>query len=426
MIVSPLKYSKLLALPIICVSTFAQAQTSWQTDGSYRLRYETLNNAYRANANGSDQILASQLLFSIKAKHENLLAQLEIQDSRTWLDDAGTPLGTDDVNALEPLQLWLGWQISPDSLVKVGRQTLDIGSRRLMARQRFRNTISAYDGAYARFQQNDWLLQSFYFMPVERHPESRADLDDNKIKLDKQGDDKFWGVHLSQNSANTNPVEFYYYGLDKSESDLSISTLGIRYIQPNAVNHWDYEIEAAYQFGDNQSLDVKAGLLHAHLGYSLADSLSSRLEFMFDYASGDDDPNDGKDNRFNTLSGVSRFDFGPTGIYGAFSRANIVSPGVKWGFKPDSTQTVFVAYRAVWLDSETDSQARSGLRDTTGQSGTFAGHQLESRWRYKLNKAVQLELGGTYLVKGEFLQDAPNSPQDKDTAYFYSQFSYQF
>ncbi len=48
--------------------------------------------------------------------------------------------------------------------------------------------------------------------------------------------------------------------------------------------------------------------------------------FQYDDASGDEDPLDGDNERFNTLFGDRRFEFGPTGIYGPFNRSNLESP----------------------------------------------------------------------------------------------------
>ena len=71
----------------------------------------------------------------------------------------------------------------------------------------------------------------------------------------------------------------------------------------------------------------------------------------------------------------------------------------------------------LFLASCTDSFALTGVRDRTGQSGNFAGHQIEGRLRYWIvPDAMMLETGAGYLFKGRFLRDAPNAP---DTAYAY-------
>src|SRR5690242_18387069 len=73
-------------------------------NGSYRVRYETLDNPYRAGAKGSDEILVERVLLNARAGTDHFYGDVEFEDSRQQLADSGTPLGTDIVNTLEPLQ----------------------------------------------------------------------------------------------------------------------------------------------------------------------------------------------------------------------------------------------------------------------------------------------------------------------------------
>lgn len=403
-------------------ATLASDSGEFALDANMRMRYESLTNAFRRNAEGSDQILVSRFLGGVKFTGDHWLGQLEVEDARAWLDDQGTPLGTDDVNTLEPLQAWFGWRSNDGLTLKAGRMSFDIGSRRLMARQRFRNTLNAFDGIYSDLHQGGSRLQSFYVKPVARLPGDRESLAGNDQSLDEQGDDSFWGLHYSRSGASV--LELFYYGLNENDG-AKLSTVGARNLKTPSEDQWHHEIEAAYQWGDTEDLTVNAAMVHAHLGYQYADAWRSRLELLFDYASGDKDPDDNHSERFNTLFGVTRFDFGPTGIYGAVARTNLLSPGVRWNFTPFSHNTALVTYRALWLDSAKDSQSRSNLRDDRGDTGRFVGHQLELRWRTSINKHWQWEIGGAYLRKGRFFEDAPNAPATGDSTYGYTQVVFQ-
>ncbi|MBO0749135.1 MAG: alginate export family protein, partial [Porphyrobacter sp.] len=88
--------------------------------------------------------------------------------------------------------------------------------------------------------------------------------------------------------------------------------------------------------------------------------------------------------------------------------------------KPSKRWDGFVAYRALWLDSATDSFAFTGVRDPSGASGKFAGHQVEARARYWLvPKMLRLETGGAVLFNGRFLDSAPNANGFGDPLYGY-------
>lgn len=51
------------------------------------------------------------------------------------------------------------------------------------------------------------------------------------------------------------------------------------------------------------------------VGYTFVEVWSPRFASQLDYARGDSSPNDGENNRFDTLYGARAFDFGATGIY---------------------------------------------------------------------------------------------------------------
>ncbi|WP_338040236.1 alginate export family protein [Methylocucumis oryzae] len=72
-----------------------------------------------------------------------------------------------------------------------------------------------------------------------------------------------------------------------------------------------------------------------------------------------------------------------------------------------------------WLAEGKDSWTTSGLRDKTGNTDSFVGHQLELMARWDVNSSLNLESGWAHLFKGEFARNAPNAPQGDDIDYFY-------
>ena len=82
----------------------------------------------------------------LEAKSERFSAVIETIDSRQKLADTDTPIDAGMVNALELLQgygaIRFDGPFATDSRseLRLGRQTMDVGSRRLVARNNFRNT----------------------------------------------------------------------------------------------------------------------------------------------------------------------------------------------------------------------------------------------------------------------------------------------
>lgn len=428
----------------------ALSAPAWlELGGSYRVRYETLDGIFRAGTEGSDQILVERLLFAAQANFEPFYAGFELQDSRAQLDDAGTPLGTDDVNAAELLRAYLGVKrsdvfVSGDQIdVSAGRMTLNFGRGRLVARHQFRNTINSFTGVRALWEGlGGKRVQAFYTLVVDRRPNTRPRLDDNDIVFDAESlEARFWGVDfIHEDIFGWLTGETYVFGLqedDRSDfpANRNLLTPGVRLFTAPAKGAWDFEIEAAAQVGESRSmtspastadLDHRAGFVHAEVARTLDTPWSPRLVLEYDYASGDDDPDDGENNQFDILFGALR-ELGPTGIYAALARSNISSPGARIEVEPSANLDGFIGYRAVWLASDQDALPNAGVQDPSGASGSFVGHQIEARVRADLiPENLCLELGGAYLVDGDFLQNAPNATRGGDTAYFYSQATLSF
>jgi hypothetical protein len=83
--------------------------------------------------------------------------------------------------------------------------------------------------------------------------------------------------------------------------------------------------------------------------------------------------------------------------------------------------------RQVKLESATDSFANSSVRDPAGASGDDVGTQVELRWRHQVvPDSVRLSLGGTALIRGDFLKTAPNATLEGDTWYGYTELLFSF
>ena len=427
---------------LLCLPLPSFADLVWSVDGSFRLRAETINDTFRSEG-GSDQIAVSRLLVAISARNDFGHAKLELIDSRSAFDDSGTPLGNDDVNTADVLQAYLG--LHRDGFyggtldLDVGRYTLDLGSRRLVSRNRFRNTLNSFDGLRSLWRAEDSAVQFFYNYPVLRRPTDRDALDANRHQADRHySGTRFWGVHAEHLLGQTRH-EWYYYGLrERDQPNLAtrnrhLDTVGWRMRNPSPF--LGYEIEAVWRTGRSRAstsaseivaLDHKALFVHGELSHQHGDRLASKVAVLLDYASGDKSPDDEDNERFDTLFGSRGFDYGPTGIYGAWARANILSPGLRWTGQFSAYSSAQVTARAYWLASDRDTLAATGLRDSTGGSASKAGQELDVRLRRSLGDSVKLEFGGAYLHKSRFMRDTGDPGSQADSVYSYAQVTFVF
>lgn len=443
----------------------ALALPTWLSFGiEQRTRYETLDHQFRAGGSGGDQAVSFRTILSLEAVYGGWRLGGEFIDSRITADDRGTPIDTTLVDEAELLQAYLGWGtkdllatgLSAD--IKGGRQTIDLGSQRLVARDPFRNTHNAFTGLDARLESpGRWQVHSFFVLPVFRLPDPMQDIAqvqdirEGRLIFDREDPNTyFWGVYSRFNQLPWHANgELYVLGLrERTVPDLAtrnrrLYTPGIRWFRDPTKGQLDFEIEGAYQVGtsrrsaNTRDLDHAAHFEHAQIGYTFDLPWMPRFLAQYDYASGDHDPGpgDGNDERFDTLFGARRFEFGPTGIWGAFTRSNISSPGYRLIVKPREDLSAFIGHRLFWLAEARDAWIIPGIipgtppiQDTTGRSGNFIGHQIEASIAWSvIPQNLQLEAGWAHLIKGEIARDAATAPPDKsDSNYFYVQTTVRF
>ncbi|NIJ37499.1 hypothetical protein FHR22_002183 [Sphingopyxis panaciterrae] len=431
---------KRFSFPILLlVSTTAHAEEGLTLSANTRLRYETIEGQPRTGFNESDDLFSIRTIVTGEYRTGRLRLGAELYDSRVYGGDAGTPITTGEVNTLELVQVYIGYEM-PDAFgqgrklaLQAGRFTLNLGSRRLVAADDYRNTTNGYTGIRAdlAFPQ-DLSATLIYTLPQVRLPDRRPDVVDNRAKFDRESFDLvLWGGLATKKLANKRgAVELSYFHLGERDSpklatrDRSLDTIGLRLYRDPSAGRADFESETFYQSGSISAslvpiaarLDVSAWFTHTEIGYSFRHPWSPRIAIEFDYASGDG--RGGKFTRFDTLFGMRRADLAPAGLYNAVGRANIVSTGLRIETTPSKKLDAFAAYRPLWLASRSDSFSTTGVRDASGSSGRFAGHQFEARVRYWLiPKRIRLEWNGLLLAKGRFLHDAPNAPPVGDTIY---------
>jgi hypothetical protein len=320
--------------------------------------------------------------------------------------------------------------------------TMDVGSRRLVARNRFRNTINGFTGVDLRWSNERGAeLRGFWTLPVQRMPFDPIELQHNDVDFDQESlDVQFWGLVGATPAPVIGHAELFLFGLHEDDSDRvptrnrSLYTPGFLLFQEPRPGRFDYQLEVVLQGGRSrpnilgaESQDHFAHFEHVEFGYSFDWACRTRIALQYDHASGDKDPDDSRNQRFDTLYGARRFDFGPTGIYGPFARANINSPGFRIQIDPLENLSAFMAFRAFWLASARDAWVTTGVRDPSGDSGKFVGSQLEFRLRWQpFPKNVTLEAGYAHLFSGRFIREAPNSPLKGDSDYVYSQVTLAF
>jgi hypothetical protein len=422
----------------------------------HRARYEHLANDFRSTSTGNASGLFLRTLLHAELRLSPVVVGAELQDARAYVLDE-TPVNTSTTNPLELLRAYVGLRLK-DALMDgdtlsatLGRMTLDLqripmppspterATRRLLARNDFRNTINGFNGLDVHWlSPNEHFVRFLAAFPVGRLPSEPEELLANDIVFDRENTHTIlWSAFYSSPPVLSGAhVEGYIVGLHESDAtdtetaNRRLLTPGARFFRAPKAGQVDFMLEAMLQVGtsrasnkpeDTTDLDHLAFSGAASLGYQIAHAWKPRVVAQYDFASGDADPTDDANQRFDTLFGARRFDFGPTGLYGALARTNLHSPGVRFEAAPHRMVDGFVAYRWNWLASAKDAWTSATLRDTTGESGSFIGSQIEGRLRFSpFPRNLSFETGAAYFLRGDFARDAEGG-RSAPATYVYGQ-----
>jgi hypothetical protein len=346
-----------------------------------RTRYETIDARYRPTEVGSDQQLDFRTRFQARVGTARWWGYTEIQDSRIALDDSASTIGTGATvkTKIEQLHVGAAWKNLGASKVNVtieaGRFSRDIGSRRLISRNVYGNSTTNYDGALARASTGTWSALALATRPVfYTYPTLVRDPRYTHLSLS--------GLYLTNSRhraavAEVNGLAWRDGSGTAEASRRSLNTFGARLsgnLGPG--RRVEYETELAYQGGHVGARTHDAWLQHAQAGYNFtAAPWKPRVLAVWDYASGDANPSDGRNDAFDPLIGDRRFEFGPIGLYGLIARSN--------------------------------------LGDATGAAGTHVGTQVEWRTRYRFSPHLEFDGGVTVLRESHFVQVLKPSPHGR-------------
>lgn len=385
--------------------------------GTYRLRGE-VQDEFDVKTYGTgvrEDYVLSRLRLDLDLRWKSILQiHAQIQDARAFglsFSDEDFSGGNNPYHdAFDINQLYLEVQPSRQIGLKVGRQAISYGDRRVFGPGDWGNTGRyAWDAVRLEYDgrsfSSHWLVGRFVLHDPGHWPNAHA------------GGPT---AYASYNSFKNLPFDldlFYVHkydgqGLVQGEAgtgNLSSHSAGLRFGGRGAG--WDYSVLLTGQFGRWGEDDIRAHGLVLSLGRTFDAGWKPHVIAQYILGSGDRDPQDGVHGTFDGL-----FSGADTVLYGwmnLFFWQNLREYRVDVILTPARTVTLRGEYHRFGLDQATDAWYFPGKplrRDPAGLSGRFLGHEIDLTVRKRFSDRLEA-LGGTcFLIPGGYIKATGESP----------------
>ncbi len=390
-----------------------------------RFRYEYRDDDARRPGPGRDEplLFRTRAYLGIRDVLDPLRLSIELQDSRRY--NSQYTADNRDVNEFDLIQLqaelYFKDALGHDPLgnprplsLRAGRMNFEFLDRRLLGNNQWRNTANSFQGFRAALGQdkNDWQLDLLAVQPLRRL----------KYEFDEPATRQWLYAAIGhwRGWSDIITLEPYYLCLNQAAGagvpERQIHSPALRGYGLIGATGFDYDFDIVGQFGRSGAEKHRAFGFHTEIGRTFQHSWMPRLSALYTYASGDKDPNDHENNRFERFFGFSR----PLSANDFMVWENLHAAKSRVEFQPHARVRMDAAYMFCWLASSTDRWPQTGLRDRSGASGSFIGREFDLRARVTVNKHLETTLGYAHFTPGEFSR---NLGRGADADFFYLEFT---
>ena len=291
--------------------------------------------------------------------------------------------------------------------LRAGRQELVFGEQRLIGHVSWLNTARTFDAVRATFRRNGYRLDAFASSVVNiRDAEFNRHADGNN----------FHGLYggIEKLIPNTVIEPYALWRLAPrmltetgGRGNLDFKTYGIR-LAGKLPAGFDYGLEMAKQAGGLGTDDIGAWAGHYRLGYTISKlKYKPRMIGEYNYATGDQDPRDGRRGTFDVLYPTPHDKYG---LANQIGWKNIHHLRLGPEFKPHAKWIISANYHSWWLANTSDALYNAVgnpvVRLTSGTPGRHVGQEIDGQAFFTLNKQVAIAGGFAHIFPGEFLRAA--------------------
>ena len=403
------------------------------------LRHRFMNEKNRIRPGGpaqSDYDLWRFTPYIDMSYDDTVSAHVEAIDASAFGYDAPLfPLGI-DVNRFDLLQAYVDLKLAElegggTLKYRFGRQFLKYGSQHLLSPLAWANTFRNFEGHKLMYSTKEWDVDGFYMQSVNNGAGGSGYSD---ISFDTADSDRtVSGIYSTYKGMKDSTLDLYWLHFDEANDtvnrmDGERDTFGARVAGTKAIKEcdkvvgtWNWDLEGAFQTGTDSFLtganqDVSAGFLSATGGYQFNSMpWSPKVNGIFYYGSGDDDPTDGDLNTVYTLYPLGHAYWG---LIDNFSGQNLLDYGVSATVKPHDKFTFAATWHKFRLAEENDA-----LYNIAGAPFALAsddiGSEVDLVGTLALTKNINIQLGYFWFFYGDGVNNSPIARPD--ATQFYAQ-----
>jgi len=380
-----------------------------------RIRGEFHDHIYKpTDPNGQNSVdfyhMRTRLRFDIDVTDKTFIV-IELQDVRF----AGEPQST--IGVIDRFDLKRGNIVFQDLFkettdLQIGRYFMHYGDDRLIGHLEWFDQGRTYDGFRIHYQKDNqtkregkWVDMFFALV---------------RETLLEQEDQTLWGLY-----GGVGKLELYGLLFNENRATMgevrtsgsTFTTFGARYKAKRGP--WDYTAEASAQLGHVNGDDLEAWAGAITIGHVLEGvKRKPRLFITVAFATGDKDPNDGKQDAFQTLFPTNHIHYGYADLVGW---SNILNLHIGVQHKISSQWGATLQYHHFRLDQESGAWVNAGgatvRRGTPGLS-SHLGDEIDFTLKWQRNRMHTVSLGVAFFIPGDFIKETGESP---DATFFYLQ-----
>lgn len=467
------------------LNVYAPGLKSLKIGGETRVRFEDNSNFDFDDSNGDGKeftLLRTRLNFDAQV-NDHLQGFLEFQDNRLFGEEADAPAATEfsagapltlagtgggtvgNLNRVDILQSFIDASLferesdelsSSNLSFRIGRWQLNYGGENLISPLDWSNQGRAWDGIRMKYEQKSWKMP--FWVDV-----FATQLDEDFVDSERGGEDEdkiFTGIYGHVDWQKGHEIEPYLlYRRSKGPKSVGIDDTGSPIFGPSpkpdgvqgatgrtneerttiglrvhgkiaSITGLKYTGEFASQFGtingdgmENLNIEDAFGG-YAELTYGKEDwTWKPEIGYVFSFASGDDDPNDGDSETFDQIYPLAHAYLGFIDFQGW---QNVVSHKFGLSVKPLKKMLAKVDFHFFELDNENDAWYGVG----GGPNGGFTaaansavdaddeiGQEVDVTLKYQFFDRLNTALGYSHFFAGDMIDDVTGNDDGADWLY---------